>query len=192
MDLHHAGAAGPNQDRSDITTALASCFPVLGGHGLDRLLEEPVWDHIKEHRAEQLSAYSQRALRNGENGRAFEERFEAFCEANALDCWKRSKAAFRRHLPGRFEQVAEQVDSFAGIPDYFVDKKNTHALSAWMDGIGERAWAPDGRYAFVECKFNASHLSPEQREMVQTLQDVGVAVYLFRGTLDDFEVRRVD
>lgn len=171
-------------ERSDISTALQDCFSVIGDLGVGKLIELRVWGWIKEERREQLSSYSRRALRNGSNGRDFEQRFEQFCDENKLRYWKRSKDAFRRNLPNKFREVADAVNSFKGIPDYFVDKGNTHALTAWVDGVGERAWEPTGQYAFVECKYGDSHLRPEQRDMAQTLQRHGIPVYLFRGDED--------
>lgn len=173
-------------ERADISTALRNCFPVIGDLGVGKLIEARVWEWVKQERRDQLSSYSRRALRNGANGREFEQRFEQFCEANRLEYWKRSKAAFRRHVPDAFDAVDDRVESFKGIPDYFVDKGNTHALTCWIDGVPERRWAPDSRYAFVECKYNDSALSPEQRRMVDELGRHGIEVAVFRGTPDDY------
>ncbi|MDY6761865.1 MAG: VRR-NUC domain-containing protein [Candidatus Nanohaloarchaea archaeon] len=179
-------------ERADISTALNDCFPVIGDLGVAKLIESRAWEWIKEERREQLSSYSRRALRNGKNGRNFEEQFEAVCERNHLDYWKRSKGAFRRHLSDKFAAVQSQVESFKGIPDYFIDKGNTHALSEWVTGIDEREWTPDGQYAFVECKYGGSHLREDQREMVELLAEHGLAVYLFRGSDEKFEFSRIE
>lgn len=182
-------AARTVSERSDIPLALEQAFPLIGQHGLDAVLEERIWRWLRRERREQLSAYSRRAVENGDRGKRFEDAFRDYCTGAGLRCWKRSARAFAAHVPDVFRRVRERAEGMAGIPDFFVDKGNTHTLDAWS-GEWERSWAPAGRYAFVECKYGGSRLSTEQRAMVELLQEEGVEVVVFRGDMEEqrFEV----
>lgn len=179
------GAAERVSERSDIPLALERAFPLVGQHGLAHILEDRIWAWLREERREQLSEHSRRAVENGDRGRRFEDAFRDYCEAAGLRCWKRSARAFAVHLPGAFARVRERADGMVGIPDFFVDKGNTHTLGAWAGG-DDRRWTPEDRYAFVECKYGDSRLSPEQRSMVDVLREAGMEVVVFRGDLEEY------
>lgn len=175
---------GDVREKGDIPFALERCFPYVGRH-VHRFIRDPIWEHVREHYREQLSEYSHRAVTNGDNGQAFEAWFATYCERNGLGCWKESSRAFWGAMPALHKQVKREMGGMTGIPDFFVDKGNTHTLGDWMR-IRGRAWEPEQRYAFVEVKYNESRLSKEQRHMVETLIQHGLDVYLFKGTLDDY------
>lgn len=177
--------------KDDIGYVLEEVFPSVGQHGTRNLIGDRVWTHLRDNEEDVLSAYSQRAVENGRRGQAFEQFFEDLCDENGLRCWKRSAEAFKQFLPDVYSAVRSEFGTMKGIPDFFVAKPNTHNLNTWMDDPTVREWEPEGRYGFVEVKYNESTLSPHQRTMIDSLIEHGQEVWVLNGDPDQYRFEEV-
>lgn len=165
--------------RADVADGVATFLPTLAEHGAARLLgiEKVIWERAKDRG---VSEASERAARNHDAGREFEEAFVNWCENRNLDV-RRGKAAFVRLYPGVADNVARKTDGLAGVPDFLVRGDGQRSLG---DG-----WRPDGD-VFVEVKRGTSTLSREQERAVAHLKSHGFDVYVLRGEPDDFVFER--
>ncbi len=174
------------KQKSDINPSISAFFPSIGGNGIDFILKNRIWKYLKSNNQDQLSNYSKKALNNGDMGRGFEKLFLKICEKSGIECYKKSQKAFKNKLPEIYETIKDIKGNFIGIPDFFVDKGNTHTLDSWISSSDSRIWEPEDQYAFVECKYNESPLSKKQKRMVQLLKREGVEVYVFRGQMNSY------
>ncbi len=179
------------EEKQDIGYVLEDALPYVGQHGVKTLIGRDVWTYLREHGLEGLSAYSQRAVENGERGQRFEQFFQDLCEKSGLRCWKRSASAFKQFQPDVYRQVWNEMGTMKGIPDFFVTKPNTHNLNTWMDEPRVREWEPEQRYGFVEVKYNESTLSPGQREMIRCLIEHGQEVWVLNGDREQYRFEEV-
>ena len=176
--------------KSDINKALKQFYPSIGDCGLNKILKNKIWNHIKREKSEQLSKNSKKALKNSKKGKSFEELFKKICDGSGLKCYKKSAKAFKQNLPEKYEKINQAKGNMKGIPDFFVDKGNTHSLNNWMTKKNQRKWEPKNRYAFVECKYKNSPLSKKQKEMISLLKKYKIEVYIFRGSEKNFEFKK--
>ncbi len=174
-------------EKAEIEKALKNYYPKIGDCGLDKILKNRIWKHLKKKNQEQLSTHSKRALKNGERGKDFEKLFKEMCQESGLNCYKKSGKAFKENLPTKYNRIKKIKGNMKGIPDFFVDKGNTHSLDEWIENTTQRKWEPKKRYAFVECKYNNSPLSKDQKEMIKLLKKHKIEVYIFRGSKNNFK-----
>ncbi|MFP4188789.1 MAG: VRR-NUC domain-containing protein [Halobacteriales archaeon] len=165
--------------RADVADAVATTLPTLAEHGAARLLgvEERVWEHAK---IRGVSEASERAARNQDAGREFEEAFIDWCDDHSLDI-RGGKEALVRLYPDITDEVARKTDGLAGVPDFLVRDNGQRSFG---DG-----WRPDGE-AFVEVKRGTSSLSREQERVVAHLKSHGFDVFVLRGEPDDLVFER--
>lgn len=161
--------------RADTVEYVSTKLPTLAEHRGTRTIgiEQTVWSLAKRRG---VSDASERAARNQDAGRIFEEFFVNWCEERKIDV-RRGKEALVRLYPDVTDVVAHKTDGLAGVPDFLVR------------GDGQRffgdGWRPDGD-VFVEVKRGASTLSREQQEVIAHLKSHGFDVYVLRGEPEEF------
>ncbi len=173
------------KEKDDLEPFLEDKFPFLGRHGLKHLIGDELWDRRKG--KDNLSTETEKALRNGENGKKFEKLFRDLCQSNGLRCYRDTKNAFREYMPKEYKEIKSSLGTLKGIPDFLVDKINSRRLDKWIK-IENNFWKPENRFAFVEVKYRTSKLSKKQREMIKKLMDLGIETKLFKGDFKDYKV----
>ncbi len=184
-------AVGQVAQKDDIGYVLAETLPYVGQHGVETLIGDRIWDYLCDEERDTLSEHSQRALENGQQGQRFEQFFRELCEENGVRCWKRSAQAFKQFQPDAYSAVWNELGTMNGIPDFFVKKPNTHNLNTWMDDPTVREWEPEGRFGFVEVKYNESTLSPHQRTMIDCLIEHGQEVWVLNGDEEHYRFEEI-
>ena len=174
------------EEKADIEPFLEKQFPMVGRHGLQKLLGDEIWEIKKEERGS-LNEHSNRALENGENGKKFEELFRDLCRDEGMGCYRDTAEALKEYFPEVYREIRKELGTMRGIPDFLVDKKNSKSLNNWIE-TAERFWEPESRFAFVEVKYNGSRLSKHQKKMVKLLKEHGIETAVFRGTFNSFRV----